>query len=103
MYQPESSSNLSSGLSRCIWLPQLEEAKILLEKFIRVAHYFPHVTHILHLPSIHERVYANLSLQQEVQPGQVILALGIIAVATHSWAPGDGVNGIFSSLSEANE
>ncbi|CAH0038210.1 unnamed protein product [Clonostachys rhizophaga] len=103
VYQPESSSTLSSGLSRCIWLPQLDETKVFLENFIRVAHYFPHVTHIPHLPSILERVYANLSLQQEVQPGHFIRVLRIIAAATYSWAQSDGVNGAFSSLSDANE
>lgn len=56
-----------------------------------------------HLPSVLERVYANLSLQQEVQPGHTILVLSIIAAATYSWAPSDGVNGVFSSPSDANE
>ena len=93
----------NSELSRCIWLPPRAEAKILLEKFIRVAHHLPSITHIPSLPSILEQVYVELNQQRQIQLGQLILLLSIFATATHAWMQSDCAYGLFSTSVKAND
>lgn len=87
---------------RCVWLPQLHEARILLEKFIED---IDHVHHVLHTPSLLtflEEFYASLTQEGQVKPGHVILVLAIFATSTHSWVRGDSARGLFSASTEAN-
>ncbi|KUJ06325.1 uncharacterized protein LY89DRAFT_726634 [Mollisia scopiformis] len=93
----------SSELSRCIWLPPVTEARVLLDKFIRVAHHLPYVTHISSLPSVLEQIYADLNQQRQIQLGQVVWLLSIVAAATHSWLESDCVYGLFTTSAGAND
>lgn len=70
---------------RCVWLPQYSEAKILLEKFVQDIDRVHHVVHTPSLPNILDDVYNCLNGQSKVQPGSILLMLGIIASATHCW------------------
>lgn len=92
-----------SELPRCIWLPPYAEAQILLQKFLRIAHHLPHVTHTTSLPSLLDQVYADLSEQRQVQSGRIVLLLSLFAAATHSWVQYDCAYGLYSTSSEANE
>jgi hypothetical protein len=92
----------SFELSRCVWLPQYPEAKILLEKFIQDVDHVHHVVHTPSLPSILDEVYACLNQQGQVKPGNMILLLGIFASCTHSWVRRDCEHGLFSTSVEAN-
>ena len=88
--------------SRCVWLPQYSEAKILLEKFIQDIEYIHHVVHCPSLLSVLNDVYVSLSQQGQVKPGPIILLLSIFASCTHSWVRGDSGRGLFSTPGEAN-
>jgi hypothetical protein len=92
----------SFELSRCVWLPQYPEAKILLEKFIQDVDHVHHVVHTPSLPSILDEVYACLNQQGQVKPGNMILLLSIFASCTHSWVRRDCEHGLFSTSVEAN-
>jgi hypothetical protein len=95
-------SSTSFELSRCVWLPQYPEAKILLEKFIQDVDHAHHVVHTPSLPSILDEVYACLNQQGQVKPGNMILLLSIFASCTHSWVRRDCERGLFSTSAEAN-
>ncbi|KAF8849495.1 hypothetical protein BDZ45DRAFT_604321 [Acephala macrosclerotiorum] len=89
--------------SRCIWLPQYSEAKILLEKFVQAIDHVHHVVHTPSLPSILDEVYASLNQQGQVKPGNMILLLSIFASCTHCWNDHDRERGIFPTITEAND
>ncbi|KAF2802401.1 uncharacterized protein BDZ99DRAFT_401604 [Mytilinidion resinicola] len=89
--------------SRCIWLPQYPEAKILLDKFIEDIDGGHHVVHIPSLPSILDELYACLNQQCQVKPGPMILLLSIMASSTHSWVRRDCERGVFSTSAEVNK
>jgi hypothetical protein len=97
-----SQPTVASELSRCIWLPQLAEAQILLEKFIRVAHHLPYITHVPSIPLVLQQVYSDMTLQRQIQSGPIILLLSIFAVATYSWVDSDCIHGLFATSAEAN-
>ena len=88
--------------SRCVWLPQYAEAKILLQKFIQDIDHVHHVVHTPSLPSILDQVYACLSQQGQIKPGNMVLILSIFASCTHCWAQHDCERGVFSTSTEAN-
>lgn len=88
--------------SRCVWLPQYAEARILLEKYIQDIDHVHHVVHCPSLLSILDEVYACLNQQGRVKPGTMILLLSIFASSSHSWVRRDNERGLFSTAAEAN-
>lgn len=87
--------------TKCIWLPQREEATVLLEKYLNEITY---IHHVVHLPSIRiliETLYDDLSQQVDIRPGNIALLLSILASATFSWNTRDP-DYIFSSVDEAD-
>ena len=95
-------SSTSLEPSRCVWLPQYSEAKILLGKFIHDIEHIHHVVHCPSLPTILDVVYATLNQQGQIKPGTMILLLSIFASCTHSWVKKDCELGLFSTSAEAN-
>jgi len=85
-----------------IWLPQYQEAKIFLEKFIQDIDHIHHVVHTPSLAGILDEVYACVNQHGQVKCGSTILLLAIIASSTHSWAQSDSGRGLFSTSAEAN-
>ncbi len=103
--QPYIHNNLSSTrseLSRCVWLPQYPEAKILLEKFIQDIDYLYHVVHVPSLQATFDDVYASLNQQGAIKLGNVMLLLGIFASCTDCWVQSDCERGVFSTSAAAN-
>ncbi len=95
-------SSTRSELSRCIWLPEYHEAKILLEKFIQDIDYLYHVVHVPSLPAIFNEVYACLNQQRAIKLGNMMLLLGIFASCTDCWVRSDCERGVFSISAAAN-
>lgn len=87
---------------RCIWLPQYEEAKILLQKFLDDIDHVHHITHSPSLPALLSEIYACLNRKGYVEPGSILLLLGIFASSTHAWVHHDSVRGLFYTWQEAN-
>jgi hypothetical protein len=73
-----------------------------LEKFIRISHHLPYVTHIPSLPAVLKQVYTDLNQQRETQLGRVIFLLSIFAISTYSWLQKDCACGLFSTYTDAN-
>ena len=55
------------------------------------------------MSSILEGVYTALEKHGQIEIGQVILAFGVFAAATHSWVASDSDRGLFVSAAEAHE
>jgi hypothetical protein len=85
-----------------IWLPRYEEAKILLQKFLDDIDHVHHITHSPLLPAILKEVYACLNQQGQVEPGSILLVLGIFSSSTHAWVQRDSGRGLFPTWQEAN-
>jgi hypothetical protein len=89
--------------TRCVWLPQYAEAKIMLEKYIQDIDHVHHIVHTPSLPTVLDEVYTCLSRQGQVKPGHIILLLAIFASCTHSWVPEDSKRGcLFETSTDAN-
>ncbi|OGM48079.1 hypothetical protein ABOM_002893 [Aspergillus bombycis] len=92
-------------LTRCVWLPRHEEARVLLDKFVTNVSYIHHVVHHPSLPAIIDTIYRRISDQAPVKPGHLVLLLSIVASATHVWTSHDNTDdegSLFSSSAEAN-
>lgn len=88
---------------RCVWLPHHQEARILFEKFIRDIDHVHHIAHTPWLIPVLDRVYCGLHQQGQVTSGDILLVLGVLASATHSWVKLDSEErGLFSTQGEAN-
>lgn len=87
---------------RCVWIPQYEEAKILLQKFLDDIDHVHHITHSPSLPALLNEVYACLDQKGQVEPGSILLLLGIFASSTHAWVQRDSGRGLFPTWQEAN-
>lgn len=98
-------AHISQGnnlVSRCIWLPQYPEAKILLQKYIEDIDHVHHVVHTPSLPTILDSVYARTQKSDEVKSGYVILLLAIFASSCLAWEKPDCERGMFATLEEAH-
>ena len=104
--QPYTSQNSFSSTgfepSRCVWLPEYPEAKVLISKYIQDIDYVHHVVHCPSLFTVLDDVYACLNQQGQVKPGTMILLLGLFANCTHSWVQQCCERGLFSTSIEAN-
>ena len=104
--QPYTSQNSFSSAgfepSRCVWLPEYPEAKVLLSKYIQDIDYVHHVVHCPSLVTVLDDVYACLNQQGQVKSGPMILLLALFASCTNSWVQQDCERGLFSTSIEAN-
>jgi hypothetical protein len=103
MYQPEVPQNALNTPSRCIWLPPLHEAQVLLQKYLRDVDHIHHTTHAPSLPGMVDEAYRSLQQSGQIKSGPAILLLAIFASATHSWFPVDCELGLFATATEAND
>ncbi|RGP68150.1 zinc finger transcription factor yrr1 [Fusarium sporotrichioides] len=101
-------SSVPSGLlslepTRCIWLPQRHETKILIHKYTSVVTY---MHHIIHNPSVYklvDEVYDTIERGGEPQLCQVFLMLVLCTNVTYGWTATDNdITPLFSDFPEAN-
>ncbi|KAL8824800.1 MAG: hypothetical protein Q9191_004811 [Dirinaria sp. TL-2023a] len=75
--------------TKCIWIPSLEESKILVEKYLCD---ITHIHHVIHSPTVRTMVndmYTNLQSTPNTMAAKMALLLSIIASATYSWTSRD--------------
>ncbi|KAM5429357.1 hypothetical protein McanMca71_002957 [Microsporum canis] len=87
--------------NRCILLPRHDEARVLLDKFISHVSYIHHVVHHPSLPGVIDELYRQISCQEPVKLGPVVLLLSIVASTTYIWGSNDPMHGEFPFLSSA--
>ncbi|CAI7621894.1 unnamed protein product [Penicillium manginii] len=91
--------------ARCVWLPFHNETRFILDKFITNVSYIHHVVHHPSLPATIDDLYRKIENQEPIEPGHLVLLLGIIANTVEVWSWHDEVEGdgsIFQSAIEAN-
>ncbi|KAF3483698.1 uncharacterized protein GIQ15_03022 [Arthroderma uncinatum] len=91
--------------SGCVLLPQHDEARVLVDKFINSASYIHHVVHHPSLPGVIDELYRQIARQEPVKLGHVVLLFSIVASVTHVWGPHDDIgyeDFLFSSSAQAN-
>lgn len=96
------SSSLSFEPTKCIWLPQREEARALVEKYLNHITYIHHVVHSPSTRILVDDVYDSLQKGSQTPLGSVILIISICADVTYSWTPQDEESELFSNAEEAN-
>ncbi|KAH6990382.1 hypothetical protein BKA56DRAFT_572200 [Ilyonectria sp. MPI-CAGE-AT-0026] len=96
------SSSLSFEPTKCIWLPQREEARALVEKYLNHITYIHHVVHSPSTRKLVDEVYDSLQNGTQTPLGSVILLISICADVTYSWTPQDEESELFSNAEEAN-
>lgn len=95
----------SSKITRCLWLPQYNEARVLLRKYIANLSYIHHVLHHPSLFAIVDDIYRRIDEQDPLLPGHAVLLLSIIASTTYVWTSDDVAgdeDSLFRSPAEAN-
>ncbi|CAI7567212.1 unnamed protein product [Penicillium pancosmium] len=91
--------------ARCVWLPFHNETSFILDKFITNISYIHHVVHHPSLPTTIDDIYRKIGNQEPIEPGHLVLLLGIIANTIELWSWHDEVEGddsIFPSTAEFN-
>ena len=102
-YNPIPATPVGIPPHQCVILPQLHEAKILVEKYAQDIDYIHHVVHTPSLSAVLEDIYSALNGSRQVNLGHIILVLCIFASATYSWLESDcQKRGLFSTPNEAN-
>ncbi|CAG9946059.1 unnamed protein product [Clonostachys rosea f. rosea IK726] len=72
---------------RCIWLPQREEAKEMVNAYIEELIFLQHITHGPALRLLVDQVYDSLQSGADVHLGSVALMLSVCADITYLWTP----------------
>lgn len=101
IYQNPAGPTCPGEPTKCVWLPYLEEAKIVLEKYLSDITY---THHVVHSPSVRRTInelYGSLDQPEAVRPGQIALLLSILASATYSWTSRDA-GSLFFTPEQAN-
>ncbi|KAF2658465.1 hypothetical protein K491DRAFT_676493 [Lophiostoma macrostomum CBS 122681] len=89
---------------RRYWMPDLAEAKILLDKFLEEVEPLHHVIYRPSISTLLARVYCNLANQKPLKSGEIILLLSIFASASHSWSHSDcSARGMYSCSMHASK
>jgi hypothetical protein len=87
--------------ARCIWLPLQDEARFILDKFITNVSYIHHVVHHPSLPATILDLYRQIESQGPINPGHLLLLLGIVASTTEVWSRHDDVESADSAFPSA--
>jgi hypothetical protein len=104
VFQNESSTSgvVSKEPIKCVWLPEREETRILIDKYINDISY---IHHAIHGPSVRRLVDVVYdSVQQGHQPhmGSIALLLAIFANTTYLWTTNDLSTNLLASSSEGH-
>lgn len=89
----------------CVLLPFHNETRFILDKFITNVSYIHHVVHHSSLPATIDDIYRKIENQEPIEPGHLVLLLGIIANTVEVWSWHDEIEGydsIFPSAVEIN-
>ncbi|KAH7149751.1 hypothetical protein B0J13DRAFT_605530 [Dactylonectria estremocensis] len=96
------SSSLSFKPTKCIWLPQREEARALINKYLDHITYIHHIVHGPSLRALADNVYDSLQQSLHIPVGSIILLTSVCADVTYSWTAQDEASELFSDYREAN-
>ncbi|KAF5667983.1 zinc finger transcription factor YRR1 [Fusarium circinatum] len=94
---------LSLEPTRCIWLPQRHETKVLLHKYTSVITFMHHIVHNPSLYKLVDEVYDAVEKGTQVSLCSVLLMLAVCTNVTYAWTAVDNnMTPLFSDYKEAN-
>ncbi|KAM5382809.1 hypothetical protein ACJZ2D_002200 [Fusarium nematophilum] len=94
---------LSLEPTKCIWLPNREETRLLVDKYAAEITYMHHIVHNPSLRNLVDEVYDILEQGAQVPLCSVFLLLSVCANVTYSWTPSDNdATRLFSDFHAAN-
>lgn len=97
------SASLSIEPTKCIWLPDREETRILIDKYVTEITFIHHVVHGPSLRRLVDEVYDSLDHNSQINTGAIFLLLSLCAHVTYSWTgQDDATRQLFSHHTEAN-
>ncbi|EEU35996.1 uncharacterized protein NECHADRAFT_21902, partial [Fusarium vanettenii 77-13-4] len=86
---------------RCVWLPERQETKRLVDKYISDISFIHHVIHGPSVRRLVDQVYDTINQGNPAPMGPIALLLAIFANATCLWTPQDLSRNLFCGVSEA--
>ncbi|KFY53745.1 hypothetical protein V496_07388 [Pseudogymnoascus sp. VKM F-4515 (FW-2607)] len=101
VYQNPTSPSSPGEITKCIWLPDYEEANSLVQKYLSDITYIHHVVHSPTVRKVIDEIYEDLSKGISPKVGHIALLLSIIASATYSWTTRDS-NKVFPTVGDAD-
>ncbi|KAF5624136.1 zinc finger transcription factor YRR1 [Fusarium sp. NRRL 52700] len=94
---------LSLEPTRCIWLPQRHETKVLVHKYTSVITFMHHIVHIPSLYKLVDEVYDAVEKGTQASLCSVLLMLAVCTNVTYTWTAVDNnMTPLFSDYTEAN-
>ncbi|TQW03470.1 Fungal transcriptional regulatory protein [Cordyceps javanica] len=91
----------SGEVTRCIWLPRRDEARIITAKYITDVNHFHHVVHIPTLMATIEQIYDCIDSNTTLDIGLMTLLLSMCAASTYTWSPQDDARLLYGTVAEA--
>ncbi|PLB48529.1 hypothetical protein P170DRAFT_387034 [Aspergillus steynii IBT 23096] len=79
----------AESVRRPFCLPHIDEARRLLDKYIRDITYLHHVVHIPTLRAVVDGIYEDIGSLKQPTPSHVVLLYSIVASAIYSWTEQD--------------
>lgn len=101
IYQNPTSPSSPGEITKCIWLPDYEEANSLVQKYLSDITYIHHVVHSPTVRKVVDETYEDFSKGVSPKVGHIALLLSIIASATYSWTTLDS-NKVFLTVGDAD-
>ncbi|OAA58818.1 Fungal transcriptional regulatory protein [Cordyceps fumosorosea ARSEF 2679] len=98
---PSAPSFGSGEVTRCIWLPRRDEARILTHKYITDVNHFHHVVHVPTLMATIEQIYDCIDSNTTLDIGVMALLLSMCAASTYTWSPQDDARLLYGTVAEA--
>ncbi|KAG5819794.1 hypothetical protein H9Q74_003987 [Fusarium xylarioides] len=94
---------LSLEPTRCIWLPQRHETKVLIHKYTSAITFMHHIVHTPSLYKFVDEVYDAVEKGTQVPLCSVLLMLAVCTNVTYAWTAVDNnMTPLFSDYTEAN-
>lgn len=88
---------------RCIWLPNRDQALVLVQKYVSDVSHFHQIVHLTILPQLVEGIYNDLERNNRFDLGCILLLLSICACTVYAWTPHDDARGLlYTSAADAN-
>ena len=89
-------------LLRCIWLPNRDQALVLVQKYVSDVSHFHQIVHLTVLPQLVDGIYDDLERSNRFDLGCILLLLSICACTVYAWTPHDDARGLYTSATDAN-
>lgn len=98
---PSAPSFGSGEVTRCIWLPRRDEARIIVHKYLSDVNHFHHVVHVPTLMATIEQIYDCIDSNATLDIGLMTLLLSMCAASTYTWSPQDDARLLYGTVAEA--